>query len=571
MARDLSTTINICSGSFGRVRLTTKSGAAFDGLAIRWEYGPKLLLVEPIGFEVAFGEFVPELLRVPLNQLADAGRVEDPGAVPDLVKLRKALQWPTELAPKSSAASIKRAEQALAAASAAGDAAAAVQQAIDSGATKGLAAVVARLDADARKRLITSATETGAGGVLRVLLVGLAADDIDSTWLLARAAALGKVHSIEALLAAGADVHGVVTHSWDKPRFTNVKYAQGAEHSVLHWAVANGQRGAVRQLLAAGARVTDGAGLAWAAAESPDDGIWRLLLAAGLNVDQRDFRGDPLLLTLGRTGCTNMLEAAIAAGANVNARYEDGSTLLLHAIALAMHKGPDTAFVQNLLRAGADANAGHLYGRNPLALALVMPYDAWAYSGERRFPGWLESAGAVAAEDAGAPAIAAEQPPPPPAWRARIDDTLVRADHYEALGVRFRPSSVESKVTQLRAPGPEWGGLGSDTIAVARAKLEFLIGPPLARGDEYKITFEYALIATVDDLSLALHVCDWKAREICLDIEAHADATLRDRVAAAFWELLTISPLAAFRDRFRFDEYAGKAYHCDGRTAFAEF
>jgi hypothetical protein len=104
-----------------------------------------------------------------------------------------------------------------------------------------------------------------------------------------------------------------------------------------------------------------------------------------------------------------------------------------------------------------------------------------------------------------------------------------------------------------------------------RAKLEHLVGPPHDRGDEYKTTFEYSFVATVDGVDLALHVCDWKAREIAISLAAHPDAALRERVAAAFVELLTRSPLAAFRDHFRYDGEARRVYRSDGRTALAEF
>lgn len=561
MSSKLSMRISICSSMDDRVRLTTKSGTTFDGSVVRTEYVPRtVLLVQPIGFEVAFGEFVPELLRVIQSQLDTAERVEEPVAVPDIDKLRKALEWPVEFGPRSSAANTKRAEKALADASQAQDPERAVAEAIDAGASKGLAPVVARLDAAARMRLLERAAEAGAGAVLTALLVGAA--DIDLEWLLGRAAAKGQVHAVNALIAAGADVDGVVPLLRGDPN----------RRSVLYWAVYHGHRAVVRRLLQAGARVTDGAALAWAIVSSPDPVTWGLLLAAGLDVDARDHHGDPLLLALGRNSLKAPLDATIAAGAAVNATYADGSTLLLHAIDHAMQRGTANSpyFIQDLLRAGADPNAGRLYGRNPLALARVVPHNPPESYDPRRIAGWLEAAGAVAAEDPDAPAIRAEKPTLP-AWRARIDPTLKRADHYEVLGVRFAASSTEAPLESVCPPGFPWSGLASDTIAVARAKLEFLFGSPSARGDEYKTTFEYRLLATVDDARLVVHISDWKARELCLAVEPHADAALRDRVAAAFWELLTVSPLAVFRDRFRFDDHAGCAYHSDGQSAFAEF
>lgn len=484
--------ISICGSSFGQVRLTTRSGTTFDCAVVRSEYVPTVHLVRPIGFEVAFGEHVPELLRVLEGRLAAAERVDEPHAVPDVDKLRKALEWPTELPPKTSAAAIKRADAAIAAA---------------------------------------------------------ADDALERT-----------IHGVAALLAAGADVDGVTPILRNDPD----------TRPVLHWAVHHGHRPVVRQLLQAGARVTDSPALAWSIVHAPDPVTWQLLLAAGLDVNARDRHGDPLLLALGRNGLTGMLDATIAAGADVNAAYPDGSTLLLHAIDLAAHTGRSPFFIENLLRAGADPDKGRLHGRNPLALALEVPHDPGASRGERWIAKWLTAAGAVAAADPDAPPLAREQPPAPPVWSARIDPNLARAAHYDVLGVRFTPSEISADLES--APPPDLGGgLGSDTIAVARAKLEHLVGPPPSRGDEYKTTFEYTFLATLGDARLALHICDWKARELALAIEPHPDAAVRDRITAAFHELLLLSPLAAFRDRLRFDEYSGCAYHSDGKTAFAAF
>lgn len=564
MAMDLSTKIIIYGGIDGRVRLTSRNGVIFDASLVRWEYSPKrVALIQPIGFTVAYGEFVPEVLRVAMTQLADVGKAEGPAPVPEVEKLRKAIEWPVELAAKASAASIKRAEQALAAANTAAEAMAAVQLALASGATKGLATAVSRLEPGARKPLALAAAEAGAGEALAVLLAG--AEDVDRSLLLVRAAASGKLHSVAALLHAGAEVDAV------RALEPGAKYSKGEPRSVLYWAVAAGQRGVVRQLLAAGARATDSAALAWAAVGAPDDVIWELLIAAGLDVNARDHHGDPLLLALGSNRQNAMLAAAIAAGADVNASYPDGSTLLLHAIALAMAKGPSTFFIERLLQAGADPNAGRLGGRNALALARVVTHDPGADRGERWIARWLEKAGAVASEEIGAVAIAPEQPPEAPEWRARIDEGLVRAGHYELSGIRFTPQAGGLAVEMCEVPGPSWPGLGSDTIAVVRAKLEHLVGPPHARGDEYKISFEYWFVATVEGVSLGLHVCDWKARGIRVSLESHPDAALRERVAAALLELLTRSPLAAFRDRFRYDDEARRVYRSDGRTAFAEF
>lgn len=118
---------------------------------------------------------------------------------------------------------------------------------------------------------------------------------------------------------------------------------------------------------------------------------------------------------------------------------------------------------------------------------------------------------------------------------------------------------------------PRWTGLGCDDVAVARAKLEHLVGPPPSRGDAYKMTFEYDFVAEVDGETVGLRLHDWKAAEVRLGVGPHPDPAVRARVTEAFIELLTCSPLGVFRDRFRYDAEAGRAYHSDGTRAFADF
>lgn len=547
----VSTRISICSSLDGKVRLTTRSGATFDARVIRSEYVPTVHIVEPINFKIAFGEYTPELLRVLGAQISAADRAEGETPAPDPAKLLKALQWPTELAPKTTAAAQRRGEQALAELTAPE---LAVRQAIDSGATKGLAAVIARLDAPARERLRIHAAETGAA---EALLISLLDDTADLAHLLVLAAAKGKLFCVAALLAAGADPN----------RAAKLLASDDVPRTALYQAVYNGHRVVVRRLIEAGARVTDSAGFTWPILRCPDAVTCRLLLAAGLDPDNRNSDGDPVLLSLGRNGHTEMVDALLAAGADPNATYPDGSTLLLHAVDLAAKtdSATSTSFIKNLLAAGADPNAGRLHGRNPLALALVVPHDA-----SRSIARWLTDAGAIAVDDPAAPPLPTERPPGLPTWRARIDPTLARAPHYDALGVRFTPAANN---TDSLAPAPSalpWSGLGSDIIAVARAKLEHLLGRPHDRGDNYKTTFEYRMLATHDDVTLAVHLADWKARELCISVAPHADATVRERITAALHELLNISPLAAFRDRFRFDDHAGRTYESDGSSATSQ-
>jgi ankyrin repeat protein len=61
------------------------------------------------------------------------------------------------------------------------------------------------------------------------------------------------------------------------------------------------------------------------------------------------------------------VEAAIAAGANVNARDDMGATALMHAVAIDDHGG----IVKSLLLAGADANAVDDSGTTALSFAVA--------------------------------------------------------------------------------------------------------------------------------------------------------------------------------------------------------
>ncbi len=550
MALDLSARITRCCDAQGRVQLTTRNGAVFDAKLVRFEYEPTTAVIEPVGFSPRFGGYTAELLWLPLTQVKEVARAEGAAPAVEPERVRKAVNWPPELAPRASAAAVRKAEEALAEV---GDARA-IELAIAAGVTEGLAAAASRLDVATRTRLLVLAAETGAAAAIEVLLADPSAGEIDVTWLLVRAARAGKVDSVAALLAAGADVDRPVAHS---PGETS-SFWLAREHTPLHWGIEH--RGVVRLLLAAGARVTDSARLALSLATSKDAVVWRLLVDAGLDVDARNVHDDPVILIVGRTGCTEMVRAAIDAGADVNARYPDGSTLLLHAIDLATVGPTDLTFIRELIAAGADVNAGRLNGRNPLALARLVEFDQ-----ARAIAGWLEAAGAVAVTETDAPASVRRSP----IWKFMLDPSRGRGEQYVERGVRFA-ASAEVHVLPVETPPPRWHGHGSDDVAVVRAKLEHLFGAPHGRGDGYEVTFEYFVRATIGESVLGARVRDWQASAMVLEVEAHADEALRERVAEAFWALVTLSPIAAFRDVFRFDGAVGAAYFCDGSSVAVE-
>ncbi len=568
MAMDLSSKIGMCNSIDGKVRVTAKSGATFDVALVRWQFTPEVAIVRPVGFTVDFDGFTPDTLRLPTNKLREAARAIGDSPVPDDKALKKALQRPVELPAKTSKAAAKRALQALKAASDEENALPALDAAVATNTAAEVPRVAALVDSDTRARLAKAAVLAGAAETLTALLPGT---DVDSTRLLALAAALGKLFVVRTLLAAGADPAGIEV---DAPA-SDLEYVYSATHSILHWAVANGHRLVVAELLEAGAPLVDPAGLVNAVILSADAALFGDLLTAGLDPNTRDGQGHPIVRSLGSQMRNAMVADAIARGADVNATYPDGSTLLLHSIDLARSEDPSTFFVETLLDSGADPNAGRLHGRSPLALALEVPHPPGASRGENSLARWLEKAGAVATTDGDpGPLPDGDGPPaPPPAWRARIDQTLTRSPSYEVSGVRLTvlAQAPSGSMRSTSIPTPQWDGLATDTIALVRGKLEHVAGRPLGRGDDYKTTFEYAFEATVEDHSVTLTIADRKARSVEIGVSAEAPDEAADTAVNALWELLTLAPLAAYSDRFRFDEHAGCRYRSDGTTAFADF
>src|SRR5690606_29268421 len=138
-------------------------------------------------------------------------------------------------------------------------------------------------------------------------------------------------------------------------------------------------------------------------------------------------------------------------------------------------------------------------------------------------------------------------------------------------GVALQVSAAVPQVswTLATTPVPEWSGYGADNIALIRAKLQHIAGPPVGRGDEHKTTFEYAWEATVGGETVLLLVYDAKARSVHVAVSPPGDAA--EQAVAALWELLTIAPLGTFSDRFRYDGHGGCRYRSDGVSAFADF
>lgn len=93
------------------------------------------------------------------------------------------------------------------------------------------------------------------------------------------------------------------------------------------------------------------------------------LLAGGADVNARNDEGDTLLMLAAYAGKLPMVQALIAAGADVNACAERGWTALTRTVYNADLKCGFADVVQTLIDAGADIEAPISYGVRPLMLA----------------------------------------------------------------------------------------------------------------------------------------------------------------------------------------------------------
>lgn len=140
----------------------------------------------------------------------------------------------------------------------------------------------------------------------------------------------GAVVDKQALLAKAFErrddpLMSLVLHSGGDPEST----FPGSDERVFDAAVRTGATGAVRTLLAAGAKIGDNL---WAALLTGQDDLIRLILAAGANPRQPGPDGqDPLdyCLTNGRYAAARVL---LDGGADPNARYDEKETWLSKAV-----------------------------------------------------------------------------------------------------------------------------------------------------------------------------------------------------------------------------------------------
>jgi len=145
--------------------------------------------------------------------------------------------------------------------------------------------------------------------------------------------------------------------------------AQAAGSSVLAQAVRDGDRAAVRALLARRADVnaaeTDGTSALHWAARAGDEEIVSLLLKAGANARAANRYGVTPISLAAQQGSGAIVEALLQAGADPNATMGDGETVLMTA-----SRAGSVAAVKALLARGAGVNLRErMYGETALMWA----------------------------------------------------------------------------------------------------------------------------------------------------------------------------------------------------------
>jgi ankyrin repeat protein len=127
----------------------------------------------------------------------------------------------------------------------------------------------------------------------------------------------------------------------------------------------------VQELIASGVNVNKSYSFALmtplgAAATYDNTEIVEALIAAGANVNARSSGGNTALHWAANTEQPKNVKILIAAGADVNARNNIGATPLYN----ACYRGEDTTIIHALLDAGANIDTPNDHGQTPLFLAL---------------------------------------------------------------------------------------------------------------------------------------------------------------------------------------------------------
>ena len=198
------------------------------------------------------------------------------------------------------------------------------------------------------------------------------------------------VQLAQRLLALNADVNAVEAMTGETPLLSAIEKRQPAQlvqllidagrdvnharrdgGTALIRAVRNGLLDVVRALIKAGARVDvrDQEGLSpllHAARFQPQGEFYDALLAAGASVDDCDKSGTTALASAANKNHREGVRRLLAAGANIHARGALQTTAIMHAIYNAR---PDRELFELLLKAGADIEARREDGATPLIIA----------------------------------------------------------------------------------------------------------------------------------------------------------------------------------------------------------
>jgi hypothetical protein len=98
-------------------------------------------------------------------------------------------------------------------------------------------------------------------------------------------------------------------------------------------------------------------------------------------------------------------------------------------------------------------------------------------------------------------------------------------------------------------------------VALIRARLQTLFGNPTSRGDSYKSSFQYDLLATTPAGQVYFLAGDHKASEVLIFWEYSASTAEARRIAEqAFWALISATTPSEYEDSFAFEEAAGVRY-----------
>jgi hypothetical protein len=98
-------------------------------------------------------------------------------------------------------------------------------------------------------------------------------------------------------------------------------------------------------------------------------------------------------------------------------------------------------------------------------------------------------------------------------------------------------------------------------VALTRARLQTLFGRPSGRGDNYKSSFQYDLVASTPGGQVYFVVGDHKASEVLIFWEySTSTPDARRRAEQAFWSLVGAASPSEYEDVFSYEDAAGLRY-----------